>query len=75
MAPRIAADAPVVFAATGWSEPVPGQEFHPLESGAFHGALLRQPGATMGTASPSRNSSTSIEPMALNVLLAARAVL
>ena len=29
--------------ATGWSEPVPGREFHPLESSAFHGALLRQP--------------------------------
>jgi hypothetical protein len=39
----IAADAPVVFAATGWSEPVPGRELHPLESSAFHGALLRQP--------------------------------
>src|SRR5580692_5182380 len=29
--------------ATGWSEPVPGRELHPLESSAFHGALLRQP--------------------------------
>jgi hypothetical protein len=28
--------------ATGWSEPVPGREFHPLKSNAFHGALLRQ---------------------------------
>jgi len=28
--------------ATGWSEPVPGREFHPLESSALHGALLRQ---------------------------------
>jgi predicted HAD superfamily Cof-like phosphohydrolase len=28
--------------ASGWSEPVPGREFHPLESSAFHGALLRQ---------------------------------
>jgi integrase len=28
---------------TGWSEPVPGREFHPLKSSAFHGALLRQP--------------------------------
>jgi hypothetical protein len=27
--------------ATGWSEPVPGREFHPLKSSAFHGALLR----------------------------------
>jgi len=26
--------------ATGWSEPVPGREFHPLKSSAFHGALL-----------------------------------
>jgi hypothetical protein len=29
--------------ATGWSEPVPGWEFHPLKSSAFHGALFRQP--------------------------------
>src|SRR6266851_8272317 len=29
--------------ATGWSEPVPGRELHPLTSSAFHGALLRQP--------------------------------
>src|SRR5580700_5108306 len=28
--------------ATGWSEPVPGREFHPLKSSAFHDALLRQ---------------------------------
>jgi hypothetical protein len=28
--------------ATGWSEPVPGREFHPLKSSAFYGALLRQ---------------------------------
>ena len=28
--------------ATGWSEPVPGREFHPLKSSAFHGALLHQ---------------------------------
>jgi hypothetical protein len=24
------------------SEPVPGREFHPLKSSAFHGALVRQ---------------------------------
>jgi hypothetical protein len=28
--------------ATGWSEPVPGREFHPLKSSAFHGALSQQ---------------------------------
>ena len=28
--------------ATGWSEPVPGREFHPLKSSAFHGARFRQ---------------------------------
>ena len=28
--------------ATGWSEPVPGRDLHPLKSSAFHGALLRQ---------------------------------
>jgi hypothetical protein len=27
--------------ATGWSEPVPGWELHPLKFSAFHGALLR----------------------------------
>ena len=26
---------------TGWSEPVPGRELHPLKSSAFHGALFR----------------------------------
>ena len=25
--------------ATGWNEPVPGREFHPLKITAFHGAL------------------------------------
>ncbi len=28
--------------ATGWSEPVPGRELHPLKSSAFHGALFCQ---------------------------------
>jgi hypothetical protein len=28
--------------ATGWNEPVPGRELHPLKSSAFHGALFRQ---------------------------------
>jgi hypothetical protein len=32
----------VVSIATGWNEPVPGLELHPLKSGAFHGALFRQ---------------------------------
>src|SRR5262249_52512113 len=32
----------IVSIATGWSEPVPGRELHPLKSSAFHGALLRQ---------------------------------
>ena len=31
-----------VSIATGWSEPVPGREFHPLKSSAFHGALFQQ---------------------------------
>jgi hypothetical protein len=30
--------------ATGWNEPVPGRELHPLKSSAFHGALFRQLG-------------------------------
>src|SRR5260370_146046 len=29
------------MASTGWSEPAPGRELHPLKSSAFHGALLR----------------------------------
>src|ERR1700723_1423638 len=29
--------------ATGWSEPVPGWEFHPLLTSAFHGAQLLRP--------------------------------
>ncbi|MGD0600184.1 MAG: hypothetical protein ABR988_10190, partial [Terriglobales bacterium] len=28
--------------ASGWSEPVPGRELHPLKPSAFHGALLHQ---------------------------------
>jgi len=28
--------------ATGWSEPVPRRELHPLKSNAFHNALSRQ---------------------------------
>jgi hypothetical protein len=32
----------IVSIATGWSEPVPGRELHPLKSSAFHGALYRQ---------------------------------
>ena len=28
--------------ATGWSEPVPGRELHPLKPSAFHGALFHQ---------------------------------
>ena len=35
--------------ATGWSEPVPGRELHPLKSSAFHGALLRQPSANISS--------------------------
>jgi hypothetical protein len=27
---------------TGWNEPVPGRELHPLKSSAFHGALFQQ---------------------------------
>ena len=36
--------------ATGWSEPVPGWEFHPLLTSAFHGALpILANGRTAGT--------------------------
>jgi len=34
--------SPVASIATGWSEPVPGRDLHPMKSSAFHGALLRQ---------------------------------
>jgi hypothetical protein len=34
-----------VSIATGWNEPVPGRELHPLKSSAFHGALFRQLGS------------------------------
>jgi hypothetical protein len=33
----------VVSIATGWNEPVPGRELHPLKSSASHGALFHQP--------------------------------
>jgi hypothetical protein len=32
----------MIQGSAGWSEPVPGREFHPLKSSAFHGALSRQ---------------------------------
>jgi hypothetical protein len=32
----------IVSIATGWNEPVPGRELHPLKSSAFHGALFHQ---------------------------------
>ena len=35
--------------ATGWNEPVPGRELHPLKSNAFHGALLQQLTTIAGT--------------------------
>ena len=39
--------------ASGWSEPVPGRELHPLKSSAFHGALFRQqPEARSHTVKP-----------------------
>ena len=44
--------------ATGWNEPVPGRELHPLKSSAFHGALLRQlrtQGAVFGICDCSKN--------------------
>src|ERR1700691_633998 len=40
----LVASAAASIASTGWSEPVPGQECHPLKSSAFHGALLRRQG-------------------------------
>ncbi|HYU44684.1 MAG TPA: hypothetical protein VEK84_00730, partial [Terriglobales bacterium] len=40
--------------ATGWSEPVPGRDLHPLKSSAFHGALLCQLKLHPVTGSPVR---------------------
>jgi hypothetical protein len=44
-----------VSIATGWSEPVPGREFHPLKSSAFHGALFRQLKQSKATLGPPSN--------------------
>jgi hypothetical protein len=33
---------PAASIVTGWREPVPGWELHPLKTSVFHGALLRQ---------------------------------
>jgi hypothetical protein len=38
--------------ATGWSEPVPGRELHPLKSSAFHGALFHQQPKRASTVRP-----------------------
>jgi len=53
-----------VSIATGWSEPVPGRELHPLKSSAFHGALLQQlwvsAGANLSTSTNSTNRCDAI---------------
>jgi hypothetical protein len=41
-APRFRSKLDVAASATEWSEPVCGLEWRPLESDAFHGALLQQ---------------------------------
>jgi len=58
-------DSFVAFAAasiaTGWNEPVPGRELHPLKSSAFHGALLRQSKARSACISRCRTCQTIAE--------------
>ena len=39
--------------ATGWSEPVPGRELHPLKSSAFHGALFSPTAGKFGSVASS----------------------
>jgi hypothetical protein len=46
--------------ATGWSEPVPGRDLHPLKSSAFHGALFRQLRVQRGTLLNIRTGDTVI---------------
>ena len=41
--PPASSAAPI---ATGWSDPVPGWDLHPLWSSAFHGARLRKGGGS-----------------------------
>ncbi len=48
--------------ATGWSEPVPGRESHPLKSNAFHGALLRQLSQLNGWNPPPKPSRSLAGP-------------
>ena len=53
---RFVASAAVSIA-TGWNEPVPGRELHPLKSSAFHGALLRQRFLQPPTPGPSTSTA------------------
>src|SRR6059036_2989667 len=75
--------------ASGWSEPVPGRELHPLKSSAFHGALFHQlsgttrahyysaksPLSRQGMRSPFFTTSTSFLSRAKGGVLKTRAVL
>src|SRR5262249_32406190 len=50
--------------ATGWSEPVPGRELHPLKSSAFHGAQFQQlHGTNWQQLAQQFSSDHSIEPV------------
>ena len=51
--------------ATGWSEPVPGRELHPLKSSAFHGALFQQQDPELASGSHQRFGSKQSEAAAL----------
>jgi len=51
-----------VSIATGWSEPVPGRELHPLKSSAFHGALFRQLPTQSLPKSQERNRDETVKP-------------
>src|SRR5262249_42209991 len=66
----------IVSIATGWSEPVPGRELHPLKSSAFHGAQFPHLPALRRASQPSIVSllqrSTRILPQIRNVVVVNR---
>ena len=66
--------------AAGWSEPVPGREFHPLKSSAFHGALFRllrfyRHFVAYSTGGGRMESSTSSPYLAVPIVVAGLATL
>src|SRR5262249_43763823 len=52
-----------VSIATGWNQPVPGRELHPLKSSAFHGALFHQLSNHYLSTVPSNPTRSECSPM------------